>query len=94
MKSSAQSSAPTTKVGGSKIDISAPTNFKHVNQFIGNGYQSKLDIFLEKAGVTNEHRKNRDTMVFIEDFILTNKVFEGALIEEKHKEECHKPDNV
>ncbi|XP_058127493.1 actin nucleation-promoting factor WASL-like isoform X3 [Anopheles coustani] len=66
----------------SKADIGTPSNFKHVTHvgwdphhgFDLSGEEDTLKPFLAKAGVRDQHLKDRDTCAFIYDFIQTNNV--------------------
>ena len=68
-----------------KADISMPTDFKHVAHvgwtaqrgFDLNGEEvENLNAFLERAGVSEQQLKDRDTRAFIYDFIQSNNVLD------------------
>uniref|UniRef100_A0A182RJ38 Wiskott-Aldrich syndrome protein n=1 Tax=Anopheles funestus TaxID=62324 RepID=A0A182RJ38_ANOFN len=73
-----------------KSDIGSPSNFKHVTHvgwdphsgFDLIGAQESLKPFLEKAGVRDQHLKDRDTCAFIYDFIQTNNVLDTVKSEQ------------
>uniref|UniRef100_A0A182HIA1 WH1 domain-containing protein n=1 Tax=Anopheles arabiensis TaxID=7173 RepID=A0A182HIA1_ANOAR len=73
-----------------KSDIGSPSNFKHVTHvgwdphsgFDLIGAQESLKPFLEKAGVGDQHLKDRDTCAFIYDFIQTNNVLDTVKSEQ------------
>ncbi|XP_053677950.1 actin nucleation-promoting factor WASL [Anopheles nili] len=73
-----------------KSDIGSPSNFKHVTHvgwdphsgFDLIGGQESLKPFLEKAGVRDQHLKDRDTCAFIYDFIQTNNVLDTVKSEQ------------
>ncbi|XP_052867273.1 actin nucleation-promoting factor WASL [Anopheles cruzii] len=75
-----------------KSDIGSPSNFKHVTH-VGWDPQSGFDLigeeeslkpFLEKAGVRDQHLKDRDTCAFIYDFIQTNNVLDTVKSEQSN----------
>uniref|UniRef100_A0A182Q3W7 Wiskott-Aldrich syndrome protein n=1 Tax=Anopheles farauti TaxID=69004 RepID=A0A182Q3W7_9DIPT len=73
-----------------KSDIGSPSNFKHLTHvgwdpqsgFDLIGAQESLKPFLEKAGVRDQHLKDRDTCAFIYDFIQTNNVLDTVKSEQ------------
>uniref|UniRef100_A0A182VVD3 WH1 domain-containing protein n=1 Tax=Anopheles minimus TaxID=112268 RepID=A0A182VVD3_9DIPT len=73
-----------------KSDIGSPSNFQHVmhvgwdphSGFDLIGAQESLKPFLEKAGVRDQHLKDRDTCAFIYDFIQTNNVLDTVKSEQ------------
>uniref|UniRef100_A0A182MBE4 Neural Wiskott-Aldrich syndrome protein n=1 Tax=Anopheles culicifacies TaxID=139723 RepID=A0A182MBE4_9DIPT len=73
-----------------KSDIGSPSNFQHL-MHVGwdphSGFdlianQETLQPFLEKAGVGDQHLKDRDTCAFIYDFIQTNNVLDTVKSEQ------------
>lgn len=56
-----------------KLDIGMPTGFIHV-EHAGLGAPGGLTEFLKKAGVTENQINDRETKMFIEDFIKKNNV--------------------
>uniref|UniRef100_A0AAG5DNW1 Wiskott-Aldrich syndrome protein n=1 Tax=Anopheles atroparvus TaxID=41427 RepID=A0AAG5DNW1_ANOAO len=82
----------------SKADIGTPSNFKHVTHvgwdphsgFDLIGEEDSLKPFLEKAGVRDQHLKDRDTCAFIYDFIQTNNVL-GQVKSEQSNGRKQKP---
>ncbi|XP_055639547.1 actin nucleation-promoting factor WASL-like isoform X2 [Toxorhynchites rutilus septentrionalis] len=79
---------PSNKAKGKtrlrKEDIGMPSNFKHVTHvgwsptsgFDLSGEEETLKPFLEKAGVRDQHLKDRETREFIYDFIQNHKVLD------------------
>lgn len=70
-----------------KADISMPTDFKHIAHvgwdaqkgFDLNGEEvDSLNTFFEKAGVSEQQLKDRDTRAFIYDFIQSNNVLDSV----------------
>jgi hypothetical protein len=65
-----------------KADIGKPSSFQHVTHlgwsagkgFDYNGEDESLRPFLQRAGVTETHLKNRETRKIIYDFIESNNV--------------------
>lgn len=70
-----------------KADIGMPTNFKHLTH-VGWSAQRGFDLtgddvetlkpFLEKAGVSDQQLKDRETRAFIYDFIQNHNVLESV----------------
>ncbi|XP_021695333.1 neural Wiskott-Aldrich syndrome protein [Aedes aegypti] len=73
-----------------KEDIGMPSNFKHVTHvgwsptsgFDLSGEEETLKPFLEKAGVRDQHLKDRETREFIYDFIQNYKVVDAMKSEQ------------
>uniref|UniRef100_A0A2M4BKH2 Putative actin regulatory protein n=1 Tax=Anopheles marajoara TaxID=58244 RepID=A0A2M4BKH2_9DIPT len=73
-----------------KSDIGTPSNFKHVthvgwdpqNGFDLIGEEESLKPFFKKAGVQDQHLKDRETCAFIYDFIQTNNVLDTVKTEQ------------
>lgn len=68
-----------------KADISTPTNFKHLAHVGWNDQKcfelnsdeiSNLDMFLKKAGVSEQQLNDRDTRAYIYDFIQSRNVLD------------------
>lgn len=62
-----------TKKKVNKLDIGMPTGFVHVDH-AGLDAPGGLSEFLKKAGVTENQINDRETKMFIEDFIKKNDV--------------------
>ncbi|XP_053682613.1 actin nucleation-promoting factor WASL isoform X2 [Sabethes cyaneus] len=73
-----------------KEDIGMPSNFKHLTHvgwsptsgFDLKGEEETLKPFLEKAGVRDQHLKDRETREFIYDFIQNHKVLDTMKYEQ------------
>lgn len=70
-----------------KADISTPTNFKHLAHVGWNNQKcfelnseevSNLDMFLRKAGVSEQQLNDRDTRAYIYDFIQSHNVLDSV----------------
>ncbi|XP_062537975.1 actin nucleation-promoting factor WASL isoform X3 [Armigeres subalbatus] len=87
-----------------KEDIGMPSNFKHVTHvgwsptsgFDLSGEEETLKLFLEKAGVRDQHLKDRETREFIYDFIQNYKVVDAMKSEQSgtRKQKPHAPPPV
>ncbi|XP_058825214.1 actin nucleation-promoting factor WASL [Topomyia yanbarensis] len=84
---------PTKTKGKTRLrkeDIGMPSNFKHVTHvgwsptsgFDLSGEEETLKPFLEKAGVRDQHLKDRETREFIYDFIQNHKVLDTMKYEQ------------
>lgn len=79
-----RSAAKKGKTRLRKEDIGMPSNFKHLTHvgwsptsgFDLSGEEETLKPFLEKAGVRDQHLKDRETREFIYDFIQNHKVLD------------------
>ncbi|XP_038122749.1 neural Wiskott-Aldrich syndrome protein [Culex quinquefasciatus] len=85
-----------------KEDIGMPSNFKHVTHvgwsptsgFDLSGEEDTLKPFLEKAGVRDQHLKDRETREFIYDFIQNHKVLDTMKSEQSGNNRKQRPPPV
>lgn len=77
-----------------KADISMPTDFKHIVHVgwsaqkgydLNNEEVSTLNAFLEKAGVSEQQLKDRDTRAYIYDFIQSHNVLDSVKSEKEQR---------
>lgn len=81
-----------------KADIGMPTNFKHLTH-VGWSAQKGFDLtgddvetlkpFLDKAGVSDQQLKDRETRAFIYDFIQNHNVLESVKSENVYGTTTH-----